>query len=71
MKAHRIPSVLLRRILRAWLGFCVSALGLLFVSSLALAQDTGYISGTVTDKSGGRRLNRRQSIRLSVTSPVV
>ena len=52
MKAHRIPSVLLRRILRASLGFCVSALGLLFVSSLALAQDTGYISGTVTDKTG-------------------
>ena len=54
MKAHLIPSVLLRRLLGASLVLCICilAFALLSVSPLALAQDTGYISGTVTDKTG-------------------
>ena len=52
MKENSYPSMPRRNLLRAaWLLLCamVVALGLPFASR---AQDTGYISGTVTDKSG-------------------
>ena len=52
MKAHFIPSVLLRSYWGTSLTLCIALLTLLSLSPISSAQDTGYISGTVTDKSG-------------------
>jgi len=52
VKAYLIPSVLLRSFWRASLVPCIALITLLSFSPTSRAQDTGYISGTVTDKSG-------------------
>ena len=52
MKAHLIPSVSLRSFWGASLALCIALLTLLAISPTSRAQDTGYISGTVTDKTG-------------------
>ncbi len=52
MKAHLIPSVSLRNLCAASLAICIALLILLSLAPISVAQDTGYISGTVTDKSG-------------------
>ncbi len=52
MKAHVIPSVSPRSFWGASLALCIILLTLLSISPISRAQDTGYISGTVTDKTG-------------------
>jgi hypothetical protein len=52
VKAHFIPSVSLRSFWRASLALCLILLTLLSISPISRAQDTGYIGGTVTDKTG-------------------
>jgi len=52
VKAHLIPSVSLRSFWGASLALCIALLTLLSISPTSRAQDTGYISGTVTDKTG-------------------
>ena len=52
MKAHLIPSVSLRSFWGASLALCIALLTFLSLSPISRAQDTGYISGTVTDKTG-------------------
>ena len=52
MKAHVIPSGSLRSFWGASLTLCIILLTLLSISPISRAQDTGYISGTVTDKTG-------------------
>ena len=52
MKSHFIPSVVLRSFWGASLVLSIALATLLLFSPISLAQDTGYISGTVTDKSG-------------------
>ena len=52
MKPHVIPSVSLRGFWGASLALCIILLTLLSISPISRAQDTGYISGTVTDKTG-------------------
>ncbi len=52
MKAHLIPSFLLRSYRGAWLLLGLALLVFLSLSPVSRAQDTGSIGGTVTDKSG-------------------
>jgi hypothetical protein len=52
VRVFHIPSDWLRSCRGASLVFCIAALALLSLSPLSRAQDTGYIGGTVTDKTG-------------------
>jgi len=52
VKAHVIPSVSLRCFWGPSLALCIALLTLLSISPSSRAQDTGYIGGTVTDKTG-------------------
>jgi hypothetical protein len=52
VKAHLIPSVSLRGFWGASLSLCIALLTFLSISPISRAQDTGYISGTVTDRTG-------------------
>jgi hypothetical protein len=52
VKAHLNPSVSLRSFWGASLALGIALLTLLSLSPISRAQDTGYIGGTVTDKTG-------------------